>query len=207
MRILDELAGGIAYVLLIVGAFLALHAEPARSQPYAGIRNAVTTLEPNAIGRTGPRYDVKNERSVTNLFAGYHFGDWAVEVGGGSLARRTAHNVGATFDIVQDISASHVYIAGLRRWRFGDMSVHAMLGATRVMFKNHEYGTNENGPGQTQLNYGADRAPIYGFGGAYRIDHATSVRLDAFRIDKVVRSHWTGDSDITFIGLGLQRSF
>lgn len=192
-----------------IAAAILFSATSAFAQPYVGVRFGVSSLDPNISGaRFGHTYHLSDNRTITNLYVGYTRGDWSVEIGGGSLARRHSHNISATYDIVQDISADHLYGAVLRHWRRGDLSAHAMLGAARVMFKNHEYGSNETGPNVTQLNYGSDRAPIYGFGLAYRLGPRLTARMDAVRIDRVIRSHWTRPhSDITLASAGLHYHF
>ena len=179
------------------------------SRPYVGASYGISSLDPNQTGRTGPQYTVQNNRSVGNVYAGLENGAWAVEIGGGPLADRRSHNVSSTYDIKQNISADHIYLAALRKFRLMDkLSAHAKLGVARVMFKNHEFGSNENGPNQTQLNYGTDTVPIYGAGLEAVINKNLSLRLEAERLDRLIKSHWTRPhSDISKVSAGLKYKF
>lgn len=192
----------------LILALLTLWAFDAYAQPYAGLRFSDTRLQPNiaASARIGSTYEVHEGQGVVGLYGGYARGAWSVEIGGGELAKRESNNVSATYDIRQDISSSYVYAGLLRHWHYGHWSAHAMLAAARVSFKNHEYGWNETGPAEN-LNYGADRAPMYALGAGYDFGRLT-LRADAFVIRDVIRSWWTRPgSDIKGVSVSLEHHF
>lgn len=174
------------------------------SQPYLGIRATASRQEVHAAanGCDFPTYTSCDDTTVSpNLYAGYRFRAWAVEAGGGPLGYRSAHNVSSSFDITQDISTRHLYVAGLRH--FG--SFHVLAGLARVDMQNHEYGWND--PSKQfveQSNRSSTIQPIFGLGARYAIDEKFALRADILRIQHVARSHWTGSSDVTAIALSFQ---
>jgi hypothetical protein len=186
---------------------LAMLASRATAEPYAGVRLQYSAQVPNLLGpRVGPIYDVDDRLTTLGVYGGYLFEHWAVEVGGGPLGRRVAHNVSATFDITQTIETKHVYGNVMYRWHFGQLSPYLLLGLSYVYMKNYEYGFNEAGPGQVNENYSHTVVPMFGGGVAYSLGK-WEVRADAFRINNVAESIHTNSSDVTAVSLGLHYRF
>lgn len=158
------------------------------------------------LGRAGFAYPVDEQYTTGNVFAGYSFGVWAVEAGGGPLGQFNSEDISNTFDIKQQITTEHFFVAVLRHFRFGAFSINGRLGVSRVAMKNHEYGFNENGPNQDFQESSAATAPMFGGGAAYAFGRI-AVRADLFRINNVARSFHAENSDITTFALGLQYSF
>lgn len=192
---------------LITAAFVLISvSHHAEAQTYIGVRAQHSEQEVNRIGRVGDRYGVADCRTVLVLYAGARFKYLDLELGGGPLGRRSSQNTSATFDIKQVISTDHVYAAVLPRWRFGDYSMHGIVGFSRVRMKNHEYGRNENGPDQEQRNTSVGTVPIFGAGLQYDL-RSVAMRFEAFRIKNVARSYWTESSDIKAVAIGLHYKF
>jgi hypothetical protein len=188
------------------GLALAMFVSAAVAEPYVGLRLQYSAQVPNVLGPTvGPIYDVDDRLLTLGLYAGYSFERWSVEVGGGRLGRRTAHNVGSTFDITQIIETKHVYGNIMYRWHFAQLSPYLLLGASSVYMNNYEYGVNETGPA-VQENYSRTLAPMFGGGVVYSLGKV-DLRADVFRINNVARSIWTNSSDVTAASIGIQYRF
>lgn len=197
-------------VLLLAAGFIAgaiaVNAIPSRAQPYLGVRVLQSTQKPVGTGHNCDyaTYTSCNDRFRTfNLYGGYSFGNFALEAGGGSLGRRTSHNVSTQYDIHQDIDTKHIYAAGLYRFDMGKISPHVLFGVDRVWMDNHEYGWNVNGPNQEQRNSSFATRPLIGTGLSYSLGKA-ELRADVFMLKKIACSHWTGTSDVLAVSVGLQ---
>lgn len=176
------------------------------AQPYLGVRVLQSTQKPVGTGHNCDyaTYISCNDRFRTlNLYGGYSFGNFALEAGGGSLGRRTAHNVSTQYDIHQDIDTKHIYAAGLYRFYMGKISPHILVGVDRVWMDNHEYGWNVNGPNQEQRNSSFATRPLIGTGLSYSLGKA-ELRADVFMLKKIACSHWTGTSDVLAVSIGVQ---
>jgi hypothetical protein len=188
------------------GLALATCTSGAIAEPYVGLRLQYSAQVPNTLGPTvGPIYDVDDRLLTLGLYAGYSFERWSVEVGGGPLGSRTAHNVGSTFDITQIIETKHVYGNVMYRWRLGQFSPYLLLGLSRVTMKNFEYGFNETGPA-VQENYSSTTTPMLGGGVAYALGKC-ELRVDVFRINNVAQSIHTNSSDVFAGSVGIHYRF
>ena len=191
----------------VIGAPLALFCHSTLADPYLGLRVMRSEQEATSLGRVGNSYTVEDTHWRLNMYAGYSFKYLDVEVGGGPLGRRYSHNVSSTFDIHQDDYTNYIYGGVLPEYRMQNFGVHAIVALARVKMKNHEYGSNENGPNQEYINYATDTAPMLGVGFGYAVAKRVALRFDFFRINNVAKSSHTNSRDVIVYGLSAQYSF
>ena len=103
MKPLDELAGGVGFILLIAGAFLALHLGPAHSQPYASL----------SIGRS-------SSPEFFGTAARYAFPDLATGGGDCCVLTHSTANQGDGFRLALPVMQGKGKPLVFRAWAPGD---------------------------------------------------------------------------------------
>lgn len=179
------------------------------AQPYTGAAVGYSKAYfPPTVNPWATSYEQHTCAAQEIVFAGYQAGALALEVGGGSLSRYAAHNVGVApsgpFNIRQEIATDMVYARALVGVPLGRWQPFASLGLARVSMRNYEYGYNDPSLQFVEHRNEDTRArPLVGAGITYALDERLSLRAEATYITHIAVSHWTGEQNVLAAWLGL----